>query len=131
MITIAGRRWGLGPMAQKKKQLVAAGKLDKYGRPTEATPKVRWFAAVQLCVRDDMLSQADEAHSLVQEYLRALGEDGGPQSTVAGAGPAGLDAAAEAVRWRLQAQHLSVCGLKPLSVPSCVAAAARPLGGEQ
>ena len=34
------RRWGLGPMAQKKKQLVAAGKLDKYGRPNEATPKV-------------------------------------------------------------------------------------------
>lgn len=63
------RRWGLGPMAQKKKQLVAAGKLDKYGRPTEATPK---------------------------EYLRALGEGGGPQSTVAGAGPAGPDAAAEA-----------------------------------
>ncbi|KAI7838150.1 hypothetical protein COHA_008081 [Chlorella ohadii] len=56
------RRWGLGPMAQKKKQLVAAGKLDKYGRPTEATPK---------------------------EYLRALGQDGGPQSTAAGAAAEG------------------------------------------
>eukprot|EP00887_Chlorella_sp_A99_P004023 scaffold11.g4023.t1 len=33
------RRWGLGPMAQKKKQLIAEGKLDKHGRPTEATPK--------------------------------------------------------------------------------------------
>ena len=33
-------RWGLGPMAQKKKQLVAAGKLDKFGRPNETTPKV-------------------------------------------------------------------------------------------
>lgn len=29
-------------MAQKKKMLVAAGKLDKHGRPNEATPKVRW-----------------------------------------------------------------------------------------
>jgi hypothetical protein len=28
-------------MAQKKKQLVAAGKLDKHGRPNEATPQVR------------------------------------------------------------------------------------------
>ncbi|EFN51852.1 hypothetical protein CHLNCDRAFT_37236 [Chlorella variabilis] len=44
------RRWGLGPMAQKKKQLVAAGQLDKYGRPNEVTPK---------------------------EYLRALGEPDG------------------------------------------------------
>ena len=47
-------------MAQKKKQLVAAGKLDKYGRPNEATPKVHsagrlsWFAlllaALQACL---------------------------------------------------------------------------------
>jgi H/ACA ribonucleoprotein complex subunit 4 len=34
------RRWGLGPLAQKKKQLIADGKLDKHGRPTDATPKV-------------------------------------------------------------------------------------------
>ena len=33
------RRWGLGPMAQKKKQLVAEGLLDKHGRPNEQTPK--------------------------------------------------------------------------------------------
>ena len=32
------RRWGLGPMAQKKKQLIAEGKLDKHGRPNENTP---------------------------------------------------------------------------------------------
>lgn len=33
------RRWGLGPMAQKKKQLIAEGMLDKHGRPNEKTPK--------------------------------------------------------------------------------------------
>jgi H/ACA ribonucleoprotein complex subunit 4 len=33
------RKWGLGPKAQEKKKLVAAGKLDKYGRKNEATPK--------------------------------------------------------------------------------------------
>lgn len=33
------RRWGLGPNAQAKKKLIADGKLDKYGRPNESTPK--------------------------------------------------------------------------------------------
>jgi H/ACA ribonucleoprotein complex subunit 4 len=33
------RRWGLGPKAQEKKKLVAEGKLDKYGRKTEGTPR--------------------------------------------------------------------------------------------
>lgn len=33
------RRWGLGPMAQKKKQLVSEGLLDKHGRPNDKTPK--------------------------------------------------------------------------------------------
>jgi H/ACA ribonucleoprotein complex subunit 4 len=31
-------RWGLGPYAAKKKQLIAEGKLDKHGRPNENTP---------------------------------------------------------------------------------------------
>ena len=32
------RRWGLGPMAQRKKQLIEEGKLDKHGRPNTETP---------------------------------------------------------------------------------------------
>jgi len=32
------RRWGLGPVASKKKALIAEGKLDKYGRPNAETP---------------------------------------------------------------------------------------------
>merc|ERR1711976_1105595 len=32
------RKWGLGPMALRKKALKAEGKLDKYGRPNELTP---------------------------------------------------------------------------------------------
>lgn len=35
-------------MAQKKKQLVAAGKLDKFGRPNESTPQV-CISAVKVC----------------------------------------------------------------------------------
>jgi len=33
------RKWGLGPMALKKKKLKAAGLLDKFGRPNDKTPK--------------------------------------------------------------------------------------------
>ncbi|KAK5134915.1 centromere/microtubule-binding protein cbf5 [Meristemomyces frigidus] len=32
------RRWGMGPVATKKKLLKESGKLDKYGRPNEQTP---------------------------------------------------------------------------------------------
>merc|ERR1712070_670724 len=32
------RKWGLGPMAQQKKKLIAEGKLGKYGKPNENTP---------------------------------------------------------------------------------------------
>jgi len=32
------RRWGLGPRASKKKQLIKEGKLDKFGKPNESTP---------------------------------------------------------------------------------------------
>lgn len=33
------RRWGLGPVAARKKGLVKEGKLDKHGRPNDQTPK--------------------------------------------------------------------------------------------
>ncbi|CAG8653484.1 14343_t:CDS:2 [Ambispora leptoticha] len=33
------KRWGLGPKAKQKKNLVKLGKLDKYGRVNEATPE--------------------------------------------------------------------------------------------
>lgn len=32
------RKWGLGPHAQEKKKMIAAGKLDKFGKPNEETP---------------------------------------------------------------------------------------------
>merc|ERR1719223_1374826 len=32
------RRWGLGPMAQRKKAMIKEGKLDKHGKPNEKTP---------------------------------------------------------------------------------------------
>ncbi|KAF7897825.1 uncharacterized protein EAF01_008791 [Botrytis porri] len=35
------RRWGMGPVAIEKKKMKTEGKLDKYGRPNEATP-AKW-----------------------------------------------------------------------------------------
>jgi H/ACA ribonucleoprotein complex subunit 4 len=32
------RKWGLGPRAKLKKQLISEGKLDQYGRPNDQTP---------------------------------------------------------------------------------------------
>lgn len=32
------RRWGLGPMAQRKKSMIKEGKLDNHGKPNEKTP---------------------------------------------------------------------------------------------
>eukprot|EP00588_Corethron_pennatum_P011384 CAMPEP_0194266890 /NCGR_PEP_ID=MMETSP0169-20130528/1632_1 /TAXON_ID=218684 /ORGANISM="Corethron pennatum, Strain L29A3" /LENGTH=489 /DNA_ID=CAMNT_0039007665 /DNA_START=151 /DNA_END=1620 /DNA_ORIENTATION=+ len=33
------RRWGLGPVATRKKGMIKEGKLDKYGKPNGATPQ--------------------------------------------------------------------------------------------
>ncbi|XP_011078870.1 H/ACA ribonucleoprotein complex subunit 4-like [Sesamum indicum] len=41
------RKWGLGPRASMKKKLIAEGKLDKHGKPTESTP-AEWLRNVVL-----------------------------------------------------------------------------------
>lgn len=33
------RKWGLGPYASKKKELIASGLLDQHGKPNSKTPK--------------------------------------------------------------------------------------------
>ncbi|KAJ6645336.1 H/ACA ribonucleoprotein complex subunit 4 [Pseudolycoriella hygida] len=38
------RKWGLGPKASQKKALISSGKLDKFGRPNENTPK-EWLTS--------------------------------------------------------------------------------------
>jgi H/ACA ribonucleoprotein complex subunit 4 len=40
------RRWGLGPVALEKKKLKSSGKLDKFGRPNDATP-AKWTSEYQ------------------------------------------------------------------------------------
>mmetsp|Transcript_7812 Transcript_7812/g.14985 ORF Transcript_7812/g.14985 Transcript_7812/m.14985 type:complete len:484 (-) Transcript_7812:722-2173(-) len=43
------RRWGLGPVALKKKQMIEQGKLDKHGRRTESTPSEWWYVDYSGC----------------------------------------------------------------------------------
>jgi len=43
------RRWGLGPVALKKKQLVEQGLLDKHGRRTDSTPNEWWYVDYRGC----------------------------------------------------------------------------------
>ncbi|ETN76153.1 putative rRNA pseudouridine synthase [Necator americanus] len=47
---VYGRKWGLGPVASKKKQMIKDGLLDKFGQPNDKTPsnwKVVDYAAVK------------------------------------------------------------------------------------
>ncbi|KAH7557178.1 hypothetical protein ACOSP7_026668 [Xanthoceras sorbifolium] len=57
------RKWGLGPRASMKKKLIADGKLDKHGKPTEKTPQ-EWMRNVVLPTGGDSvvasLAAADE-----------------------------------------------------------------------
>ncbi|PIO55892.1 hypothetical protein TELCIR_22717 [Teladorsagia circumcincta] len=47
---VYGRKWGLGPVAIKKKQMIKDGLLDKFGKPNPKTPadwKVVDYSAVK------------------------------------------------------------------------------------
>ncbi|KAL2179227.1 pseudouridine synthase [Thermothelomyces heterothallicus CBS 202.75] len=54
------RRWGLGPVAMEKKKLKADGKLDKYGRPNEATP-AKWTQSYTDYSAPDVAAAASSA----------------------------------------------------------------------
>ncbi|EGD82856.1 centromere/microtubule-binding protein cbf5 [Salpingoeca rosetta] len=61
------RQWGLGPRAAAKKKLIQAGKLDKYGRPNDKTPK-DWlngyvdYAAAAAAVAATETQDADDSN---------------------------------------------------------------------
>lgn len=46
------RKWGLGPVASRKKGLIREGKLDKYGRPNESTP-AEWVKTQPTLVKNE------------------------------------------------------------------------------
>jgi H/ACA ribonucleoprotein complex subunit 4 len=55
------RRWGLGPIAQKKKALVKEGKLDKFGRSKETTPSNILYESVASTTPQDSAKMEDSA----------------------------------------------------------------------
>ncbi|KAH7964800.1 hypothetical protein HPB49_001415 [Dermacentor silvarum] len=82
------RKWGLGPNALRKKQMIKDGKLDKYGRPNENTPsgyeegapadnahgssKKRKHSTVEDGSGDAHASQAKESGSEVEEQSASM-----------------------------------------------------------
>ncbi|OAQ85519.1 centromere/microtubule binding protein CBF5 [Purpureocillium lilacinum] len=62
------RRWGLGPVAAEKKKLKADGKLDKFGRPNDATP-AKWTAGYQDYSMTDASAAAAAAATTPQKVV--------------------------------------------------------------
>ncbi|WAR27781.1 DKC1-like protein [Mya arenaria] len=60
------RKWGLGPRAMIKKQMVKDGKLDKYGKPNEKTPG-QWM---------DMLRKAGDLNGDVKPNIGEMATPG-------------------------------------------------------
>lgn len=58
------RRWGLGPKAVEKKKMIKDGKLDKFGRVTEATPE-SWKKGYTDYQREDQAAPATPATTVV------------------------------------------------------------------
>ncbi|ONH78220.1 H/ACA ribonucleoprotein complex subunit 4 [Saccharomyces cerevisiae] len=65
------RRWGLGPVAQKKKQMKADGKLDKYGRVNENTPEQWKKEYVPLDNAEQSTSSSQETKETEEEPKKA------------------------------------------------------------
>ncbi|CAI4636187.1 CDG_1a_G0036750.mRNA.1.CDS.1 [Saccharomyces cerevisiae] len=68
------RRWGLGPVAQKKKQMKADGKLDKYGRVNENTPEQWKKEYVPLDNAEQSTSSSQETKETEEEPKKAKGD---------------------------------------------------------
>ncbi|CAL5071575.1 unnamed protein product [Urochloa decumbens] len=72
------RKWGLGPVALKKKKLIAEGLLDKHGKPNEKTP-AEWLRNVVLPTGGDVsiasIAAAPEPEKAKVEEDAAGGEE--------------------------------------------------------
>ncbi|KOS19343.1 Centromere/microtubule-binding protein cbf5 [Escovopsis weberi] len=68
------RRWGLGPVAQEKKKMKADGKLDKFGRPNEATP-VKWTSEYKDYSQTDAAAAAAGVATSLPTHTKPVEED--------------------------------------------------------
>ena len=92
------RRWGLGPMAQRKKGLIKEGKLDKHGKPNDKTPKdfLEGYKSVDGAAKPPPLTTAEngngEKKKLVQEADKKAAEEAPtPMDEDSGSGSGGGD----------------------------------------
>ena len=92
------RRWGLGPMAQRKKGLIKEGKLDKHGKPNDKTPKdfLEGYKSVDGAAKPPPLTTAEngngEKKKLVQEVDKKAAEEAPtPMDEDSGSGSGGGD----------------------------------------
>jgi H/ACA ribonucleoprotein complex subunit 4 len=61
------RKWGLGPRAKLKKQLITEGKLDQYGRPNDKTPS-NWLSG-ENAVPPAVLTSSNSTKEITTETI--------------------------------------------------------------
>lgn len=68
------KKWGLGPKASIKKEMIKAGQLDKYGKPNENTPKNWTSSYVDYNVKTETATPTEPV-KVEGERKRKLSED--------------------------------------------------------
>merc|ERR1712098_182915 len=89
------KKWGLGPKASIKKEMIKAGQLDKYGKPNENTPKNWTSSYVDYNVKTETAAPPVKVEG---ERKRKLSEDSSANTTqenVEASGDAAQDEAAK------------------------------------
>ncbi|GJP33505.1 hypothetical protein CLOM_g18040 [Closterium sp. NIES-68] len=71
------RKWGLGPVSQQKKKLIAGGLLDKHGKPNEKTPQ-EWLRSIP-----DYVAAAAAVHGEGAEGEEKAAADGAADGAAA------------------------------------------------
>merc|ERR1711874_321351 len=61
------RKWGLGPKASIKKDMIKSGKLDKFGKPNENTPKDWKSAYVDFNVKTEPVDVKEDRKRKLSE----------------------------------------------------------------
>jgi len=84
------KKWGLGPKASIKKEMIKAGQLDKYGKPNENTPKNWTSSYVDYNVKTETAAPPVKVEG---ERKRKLSEDSSANTTQENVEEASGDAA--------------------------------------
>jgi len=87
------RKWGLGPKASRKKQMIKDGLLGKYGKPNEKTPK-NWNPVIEDFHVKDANGKAEE-ESITEVSSKKRKRDASGSEEDKAASPAVEDASSE------------------------------------